>query len=317
MTEDSLLESKSRTQSRSDEPGSWGGSLLSNLLFVMSLGVAAWVFLPRLGISLSVPNLQSDSQYRLTASEIEITPPPRWVPQDLVEQVVRQAKLPSELSLLEPDLSQRLGVAFEQHPWIKRCVRVQTAVPARIQVSLEYRQPVAVVRTNSGMFPVDADSVLLPSADFAPASVAKLPMIDGVQSKPRGQAGDSWGDLGVLGATQLANLLQPHWAEFGFRSIHVTAPAGGQLAKDRRLAWDQLRYRISTPGGSQVIWGRPPGSRHPGELTTDKKLGRIEFYLRHHGSFDSSHGPSEYDLTRWKDISRKPLADRNAERRKH
>jgi hypothetical protein len=52
-------------------------------------------------------------------------------------------------------------------------------------------------------------------------------------------------------------------------------------------------------------------------LPADKKIERIKFYLRHHGPFDSStHGPFEYDITRWTDISRKPIADRgNSQRR--
>ena len=163
----------------------------------------------------------------------------------------------------------------------------------------------------SGLFTIDADATLLPSADFAPAEIAKYPLIENVSTPPGSAEGTTWKDAAVFGAARLAVELKPHWEQFGFQSILVPARS------DRKLAWDDLSLQLSTRGGSRVIWGRPPGAKHPGELPADKKIERIKFYLRHHGPFDSTtHGPFEYDITRWTDISRKPIADRgNSQRR--
>ena len=301
--------SPQRTATPTEQLLSW--LFQPNLLLALSCVIAAWVFIPKLGVRF--PDLHDNQQYRLQTAQIEITPPPRWVPTDLAEQVARRAGLPDELSLLEKDITRRVAEAFERHPWVKGRVRVSTSVPARMRVELEYREPVAMVRVASaaGLFPIDAEATLLPSADFAPAEIAKYPVIENISTPPVGSAGTVWKDVGVLGAARLAVELKPFWEQFGFQSI--LAPANS----DRKLAWDDLNLQLSTRGGSRVIWGRPPGAKHPGELPADKKIERIKFYLRHHGPFDSStHGPFEYDITRWTDISRKPIADRGSSQRR-
>ncbi len=34
------------------------------------------------------------------------------------------------------------------------------------------------------------------------------------------------------------------------------------------------------------MWGRPPGTTHPGELSVDQKVGRLQKYVRDYGGFD-------------------------------
>ena len=284
---------------------------LSNLLLALSCLVAAYVFLPRFAPRL--PELGRNSQYRLAISRIQITPPPHWVPHDLVDQVTKRAGLPTELSLLDEDLTQRVARAFEQHPWVKGSVRVRTSVPAQLQVDLEYREPVAMVRAKNGLFPIDVDAIVLPAADFSPAQLTKYPVVENVGSQPSGPAGTQWRDVTVLGAARLAALLKSHWQEFGLKSIRAPASAeGGQT----QVAWDELSFQLGTRGGSRIIWGRPPGSKRPGELPAEKKIERMKYYLRQHGPFDSSLGPFEFDITHWCDISRKPIAEQGAPARR-
>ena len=281
-----------------------------NLLLALSCVVAAWVFLPKLGVRF--PDLQNHQQYRLQTAQIEITPPPRWVPTDLAEQVARRAGLPDELSLLDKDITRRVAEAFERHPWVKGHVRVSTSVPARMRVDLEYREPVAMVQVASaaGLFPIDAEATLLPSADFAPAEIPKYPLIINVKTSPRGAEGTVWKDASVVASARLAVLLKPYWQQFGLQSIRVPENS------DNQVAWEDLNLQLATKGGSRVIWGRAPGAKHPGELPADKKIDRIKFYLKHHGPFDAAHGPYEYDITQWRDISRKPIADRGDSQRR-
>ena len=275
-----------------------------NLLLVLSCVVAAWVFIPKLGMRF--PDLHDIQQYRLQTAQIEITPPPRWVPTDLAEQVAQRAGLPDELSLLDKGITRRVAEAFERHPWVKGRVRVSTSVPARMRVELEYREPVAMVRVTSttGLFPIDAEATLLPSADFAPAEISRYPLIENVKTPPRGAEGTVWKEDCVIAAARLAVLLKPYWQQFELQSIRVPENS------DNQLAWEDLSLQLATRGGSRVIWGRAPGAKHPGELTADKKLDRIKFYRKHHGPFDAAHGPYEYDITQWRDITRKPIPDR-------
>lgn len=286
-------------------PTSWPERLLDgifqpNILLAAAVAVAAFVFLPKLNRVL--PDLRNSDQYRLPSSRIEITPPPVWVPANLVEQVIRQANFPKELSLLDDVVVQKVARAFEQHPWIKGGVKIRTSVPARMFVEAEYREPVAMVRVPNGLFPIDGDAVLLPSKDFTDAQTRAYPVIEGITSMPRQSAGHAWGDASVLGGARLCVLLKPHWQAFGFQSVKALP-----LAAAEAMSSDGLNFQLCTLGGSRVIWGRSPDSRHPGELPAEKKIDRIKFYLSHHGPFDSPHGPYEFDITQWKEISRIPI----------
>lgn len=307
MSDEELLNHFETSESKDGASvGLIGGFLPSNLLLALSCLVAAAVFLPK--ITWVLPDLRQSSQYRFEPSQIVVTPPPHWVPHDVVEQVVKRAALPSEMSLLDADVTKRIAAAFERHPWVKGNVRVRTSIPARVEVDVEYREPVAMVSVSngpkSGFFPIDIDAVVLPGADFPPSEVAKYPVIENVSVGPPGKAGTDWGDVRIVGAARLAVLLKPNWKEFGLKSVRVPSD------QESKGAVDELNYQLLTTGGSRIVWGRAPGSRHPGELPAEKKIDRMKFYRRHHGSFDSSHGPFEFDITHWRDISRKPIADR-------
>ncbi|MCX7421467.1 MAG: hypothetical protein NT013_18245 [Planctomycetia bacterium] len=307
MSDEELLNHFEASESKDETPtGLIGGLLPPNLLLVLSCLVAAAVFVPKM--TWVLPDLRQNSQYRFETSQIVVTSPPHWVPHDVVEQVVKRAGLPAEMSLLDGSVTQRVAAAFERYSWVKGNVRVRTSIPARIEVDVEYREPVAMVSVSngpkSGLFPIDVDAIVLPGADFPPAEIAKYPLIENVSAGPLGRAGTEWGDARVLGAARLAVLLRQNWKEFGLKSVRVPS------ASESQVAADELTYQLLTSGGSRIVWGRAPGSRHPGELPAEKKIDRLKFYRRHHGSFDSTHGPCEFDITHWRDISRKPITDR-------
>jgi hypothetical protein len=176
------------------------------------------------------------------------------------------------------------------------------AGPARLEVELSYRQPVAMVEVKLGMYPVDALGTLLPPADFSVADTKRYPVIRNVSSTPQGPAGTHWGDECVVAAARLAAILGPHWKRFDLEAIR--APRREQA----KVEPDDLVFELATQGGSTILWGRAPGTDHPGELSPEQKIGRLEKYLADFGSFDQPHGPYEIDIRHWQEISRRPLA---------
>ena len=76
---------------------------------------------------------------------------------------------------------------------------------------------------------------------------------------------------------------------------------------DPKVSPAELTFELTSKGGSVIVWGRPPGTNHPGELTVEQKVGRLERYLEQFGSFDGPHGPYEIDIRHWQEISRRPL----------
>lgn len=280
------------------------------LLFVAGV-VSATVVVPMLRERL--PDLRRAPDYRVGLADIHITEPPRWVPHDLVEQVLKQAGLSAErLSLLDDDLTPTLHEAFRRHPWVAAVVRVRKSRPRRVDVDLVYRRPVAMVAVQGGMYPVDADGTLLPPTDFSLSDTGRYPQIRNVPSPPQGPAGTNWGDLAVLGAARLADaLLQSppgkpsYWKTLHLAAIRVPDGAGEQAALE------ELSFDLLTEGGSRIVWGRAPGSGHPGELSVEQKIGRLEKYLADFGSFDHPC-PYEIDIRHWQEISRRPLSAADA-----
>ena len=272
---------------------------------------AAFVALALLMIPVVIsrlPKLDGRPEYLIGPEQITISPPPRWIPPDLTKQVFELAGLKDQESLQDPTLSERIAAAFHTHPWIQKVVSVRKSYPARIQVEVIYREPVAMVRGIDGHYPIDKNGILLPAQDFADADVERFPVIERVSSVPMGKLGESWGDPVVAGAARLAAVLSKQkdgkswWKELELVSIVV--PRRVALTENA----NELEYELKTAGGSQILWGRGPDSTHPGELTVVQKIERLIAFRNDYGGFDDQHGPYQIDIRPWQGINRNFLA---------
>lgn len=182
-------------------------------------------------------------------------------------------------------------------------------MPAHVEAELEYRVPVAMIDVKTGVYPIDEEGVLLPPEDFTPAETRRYPLITGITSLPAGPPGSRWGDATVLAAARLAIALADHWDEFNLVAIHAPVPSSAVVD------FDDLIFELHTRGGSRIVWGRPPGTGHPGELTVDQKLGRLKRYVTDFGPFDAPGPAFEIDIRPWQEITRRPLATAERPRR--
>ncbi|APZ94386.1 hypothetical protein [Fuerstiella marisgermanici] len=257
-----------------------------------------------------LPQLDNRDEYRIGVDQVVVTPPPRWVPEDIVAKVFARAGFDESLSLLDSDLSERVALAFYTYPWVERLKQVRKSFPARVYVEVVYREPVAMVEVvGGGYLPVDRHGHLLPEKDFSAADIDRYPVIKNVSTAPIGYHGESWGDPAVAGAAQLAAVLtapnaagQSWWNSLGLKTIF----APRRLAADDNI--DDLQFELGTSGGSRIAWGRPPQSQHPGELTVAQKLERMAEYHRSQNGFDD--GPARYliDIRDWETTRRHLLA---------
>lgn len=274
-------------------------------LMLAAIAAAGWFLAPT--IRRALPPIDQRDEYRVSIGDIEVRDLPRWIPEDFVEEAVRRAGLPEEMSLLDDRLVEEIAGAFRLDPWVRDVVQVEKSFPARVVATLEFREPVAMVQVRGGMYPVDAHGVLLPPEDFSPADTHRFPAIAGVTSTPQGPAGASWGDPVVIGAARIAAALLPEWRGMGLVAIRAISPGGKS---------DEITFELVAPGGSRIVWGRAPGSDHPGELPPEQKLGRLKEYRERFGDFDGPHGPYEIDIRHWQEISRRPLAEGRAGERR-
>ena len=98
---------------------------------------------------------------------------------------------------------EQVAQAFALHPWVKRVVRVEKRFPAQVTVELEYRRPVMVVKIEApdeqGLLFLDEESVLLPSADFAPSQARNYLRIGAAGETPTSVYGTPWGSERIAG----------------------------------------------------------------------------------------------------------------------
>lgn len=275
-----------------------GAIFRPRLLLWGALAGAALVLAPV--VSRTMPDLSSRAEYQLRTRDIQIPDLPRWVPISFLDQVIETSDLPDEVSVLNPDLAAQIATAFERHPWVQKPVTVRVAVPARVEVSFDYREPVAMVSISDGFYPVDAEGILLPPSDFPPSDIDLYPKVTGMTTPPLSVVGEAWGDERVTAAARLAVVLFPYWNEWQLRSVEVPARATAEVV------YEELRFVVNTDGGSRIIWGRPPGNDHPLEVTDEQKIGRLKSFLSKARSFD---GPWEININHLRVITVNPLED--------
>jgi hypothetical protein len=278
---------------------------------------ARWVLRPAVllaivgGISLYIagpvawswlPDLKRRPEYRLRADKVRFTDPPAWVPPSFIRDVIREAQLPEELSLLDDQLVDQVAKAFQKDAWVERVVSVRKDFATGVTAVIEYRKPVAFVVAESEHYPIDREARLLPPPNLPPGS-DELPVIRNAYSTPKAPLGAAWGDAAVEGAAKLAEILGPCWKKLKLESIQIPEPAASRSAPGDAI------YELRTAGGSRIIWGRAPGSDHPGELTYQQKVGRLEDYATRNGGFSDEHGPYEIDIRHWREITRQPLSE--------
>ena len=187
------------------------------------------------------------------------------------------------------------------HPWVAGVIRVQKAFPAAITVELQYRQPVAMIQVPGGRIPVDLEAVVLPTADFSPADLELYPLIQNVVPNPVVRPGTAWKDPALMAAVKLAGLLRDQWKPLKLTAISIPRNVSSSAAAN------DVSLELVTQGGSRILWGRPPGSDHPGELQATQKIKRLENYLAQFGDYGRPNGPYEIDIRHWRENSRRPL----------
>jgi len=209
----------------------------------VGLGLIGWLFVKT--------RIIYKPEYRLSAEKIVVSPPPDWVPDRFVEDVLRSSGL-NKTSLLDKTLPQKLMEAFTTHPWVEKVEQVHPRYSG-VDIKLVYRVPVALVETTQrGFVPVDRNGIVLPRylSDAIPDQQNERLIIKGVQSMPLGSAGTFWGDPMVQTAAQLAatltdndNIVEPLKLKWIIPAME-TAPNG-----------EKMVFRLKTIAGTEFHWG--------------------------------------------------------------
>jgi hypothetical protein len=249
------------------------------LLFTLGLGVALLALGTYWAWRVVGPRVLDSPPYQLKVEQITFNAPPQWIKSDdFRREVVRSASLDRTLSIVDDQLAERIALAFAAHPWVEKVQRVEKFHPARVEVQLVYRTPVATVSDGSDLWPIDANGVLLPRENIAQADLTKFPRISGVEDRPAVRPGNVWQDMRVRGGAIIAAALLESWLDLGLAEI---APYGA-TAVQRHPA----TFKLVTRGGKQIDWGRQPLTNDPSEPSPEEKVKRLKSWVQQHGSLD-------------------------------
>ena len=276
------------------------GLVLAALVLAIAVGGAAYAW-QRWGPPAAA------AEYAVTPEQIAVTPRPPWIHADVKAEVLRSAAI-QRLSLRDRNLVGHLAAAFSLHPWVAKVVRVEKRYPAAVNVEVEYRRPVAAVevadRGEAGLVFIDAASVVLPSADFAPGQAKDYLRIAAGESATASVYGTPWGSERIAGAARLAALWGQRWQPLGLYRIDAAfSPSGGLL------------YELRTRRGVRIVWGPAPGSESTQDPSAEQRIAALEQYVHDKGPLERDGGPSLLDLRELAGNAIQAAAEKTGQRR--
>ena len=203
----------------------------------------------------------------LAPDAIELRGQAPWVKADIRAEALRDASLDHGLPLHDPELANRLARAFDMHPWVRQVVKVELRHPAAAVVEVLCREPAAMVGVAGGLLAVDAEGVVLPSADFTAESAAAYPRLAGIESSPQGPEGARWGDPTVEEGAALADVIGPEWRKLGMSECRAVTIS---TAEGPRRVWE-----LVGGDGRIVVFGSAPGHELEHEPSAAAKIARL------------------------------------------
>lgn len=217
---------------------------------------------------------------------------PVWMNDYLADRIARVARPISRASAFDHKLlvevHDQLLSDPDVAPWIEKVNRIRRvyggAPGDTVELDVQFRAPVALVRWNDGFWMVDSKGVKLPER-FEPEQVARvvlgqdgklvLRVIDGVRNKPR-DPGMLWEGADLQAGLELMRVLHDKPYAQEIVKVDVANFAG---RRDPAAAHLTLVTRYNT----QIRWGRPVSSQdYIVEVSAVRKL---EFLERIHAEF--------------------------------
>ncbi len=206
---------------------------------------------------------------QFTTRGVEAALAPGWADRHGAEVV----RVDSEgVSLLDGELVERVGRAFESCPWVRRVTSVERVFPSQLRVRFEYRRAHAAVRGPNGhLVLVDAEGVRLPGVWVEPPTCDRAAVISGVASLPP-EPGRAWNDPALRAALALADFAaeSPLLGRLRVREIDVSN-FGGRVDPRRS------EVTLATASGCAVQWGRT--APRFGDPTPEEKLANLREVL--------------------------------------
>lgn len=177
-----------------------------------------------------------------------------WAGEDVLAYVKKSNPDLFEKPFNDKRLLEDVSNSFNLSQIVKRVKSVQRRFPNTIVLDIEYFEPIAMVYVNSanGYYPVDKDGCLLPTGFFKETDIGNYLAIMGIKSLPMKPVGQSWSDISVETASQIAYELAPYKDEFGIVVIYVHE----STTIDENYGYYPICFDIRLKNHTIIRWAR-------------------------------------------------------------
>jgi hypothetical protein len=246
-------------------------------------------------------------QYVARDVAFEATPPkvvlmnrPAWMSDFLAEQITRAIRPQGGHSALNREMPRDVVEMLRQDehiaPWIVKVNQVRLVFGQKpgdtLEVSCEYRVPVALVRSHDAYYLVDERGVLLPEhytdkqlerIIFGRDGQVNIRVVQGVRSGRPARAGLVWGGEDLSSGLDLVKLLHGLPYAKDITRVDVSNFKGRQNPQAAQLV-------LITRYNTQVQWGRPINAQDFFvEVSPAEKLRHMRDIFQQYGRVDAGH----------------------------
>ena len=224
---------------------------------------------------------------------------PDWATDKFINEINNIHGLKKKYNIFEKDLTKKIVATYENNPLISKVHYVERELPNRLNIKLELRRPVAVVKRKDKEYLIDKDCVRLPDRFYKyPEEGNDSIYIISRKSVNIPGYGERWNDKSIEDGINLLNYLKHNKIDklLKIASIDVSKVRGNH--KD-----GNIEVELWTKNGAMIKWGYPASNEHVNELTDYEKLQSLLSVAKEEG-VDLAN--MEYVDVRWKT----PLAKR-------
>lgn len=238
------------------------------------IAVAVW------GLERVKARVYESSAYQPAAIRVALVNPPDWVLREKwQDRILASVAVPAPERWMDEGLTRRVADELAASGWVKSVSRVAKRMDGTIEITADYRRPIAMLMTDRGYVPVDAEGYRLPEVYDRVEAHSGWIRIRGVTAAvPKvNEAFDEKTAPDAVAAVRLASFIFSQGWEISSRisAIDVGNFRGRQ---DRR----ECHIKLWTPDGTLIKWGSAIGEEIE-ENSAAEKLAQIAVMLKRGG----------------------------------
>jgi cell division septal protein FtsQ len=258
----------------------WLVIVIVAVMAIMWLGKSTWQYLSNRSIFVVSPVTFSFDT-------------PSWATDKLINEIKNFPGLEKKYNIFEKDLTRKIAETYEKNPLIYKVYHIERELPDTVNLKLELRKPIAIVKRKRNEYLVDKDCVRLLDKFYEYPERGENPVyiISSKLSKiPK--YGEKWDDRSIKEGMNLLNYLRYNGID---KLLKIATIDVSNVA--RRLKSGKSDIILCTENGTIIKWGCPPSCERPNELSNYEKLQNLLSVAKEEGTTLAN---MEYVDVRWK-----------------